>query len=317
MNNIPSSFENILVIKLSALGDFMIALGAMEAIRKHHKDAKITLLTTKLFIDIAEASGYFNEIIVTERHKWWNIAGWLDLYKKIKKRNFKFVYDLQLNDRTAFYYKLFWIGKKPKWSGVVKSASHQYKNPNWRNMHAFKRHREILKIANIDKVNLPNLKWANADISFFKIKKPYIVLVAGCSPAWPEKRWPAIKYAALAKRLFMSDMNIVIIGSDADREVNEKIARTCPNAIDLTGQTSLLEVLAITKNAYMTIGNDTGPVHMAAIAGSPVMVFFSGASNPELSAPVGQNILIIDSDDLQNLSVKEVWKEYLSFKKSL
>lgn len=309
--------ENILVIKLSALGDFVIALGAMEAIRKHHKDAKITLLTTKPFVDIAEASGYFDEVLVTKRHKWWDILGWLKLRAELGKRNFKRVYDLQLNGRTNLYYKLFWFGKKPEWSGVVEGTSLQYKNPNWRDMHVFTRHKEILKVASIENIGLPDLKWAKANISFYRLKKPYVVLVPGCSPLWPEKKWPSMKYAGLAKRLSASNMNVVIMGTEADSDDTRRVALACPEAIDLTGQTSLLEVLAITKDAFMTIGNDTGPMHMAAIAGSPIIVLFSSASDPEISAPRGKDVVIIQTDDLMDLSVKDVWEQYRKLRVSL
>ena len=61
--------DNILVIKLSALGDFIQALGPMAAIRKHHKNAKITLLTTQGFKRFAQECGYFDDIIIDQRPK--------------------------------------------------------------------------------------------------------------------------------------------------------------------------------------------------------------------------------------------------------
>ena len=56
------STPHILVIKLAALGDFVQALGPCAAIRQHHKDARITLLTTAPFEDLARQSGYFDEV---------------------------------------------------------------------------------------------------------------------------------------------------------------------------------------------------------------------------------------------------------------
>ena len=135
---------------------------------------------------------------------------------------------------------------------------------------------------------------------------------------WPEKKWPSVKYAALAKRLAASNMNVVIIGTDTDSDDTRRVALACPEAVDLTGQTSLLEVLTITKGAFMTIGNDTGPVHMAAIAGSPVIVLFSSASDPKMSAPRSKReVVVIQSDDLMDLSVKDVWEQYLRLKSTL
>src|ERR1035437_237431 len=99
--------EKILVIKLSALGDFILAMGAMEAIRQHHKGAHITLLTTRPFLDIAQRSGYFNDIIVDGLPKFYEVHLWYFLFKKLNGGGFSRVYDLQLNERTAVYYRLF------------------------------------------------------------------------------------------------------------------------------------------------------------------------------------------------------------------
>jgi ADP-heptose:LPS heptosyltransferase len=76
--------NNILVIKLSALGDFIQALGPMAAIRRAHPDDHITMLTTKLFKNFAEKCGYFDHIIIDDRPKALNIKGWLKLRKALR-----------------------------------------------------------------------------------------------------------------------------------------------------------------------------------------------------------------------------------------
>ena len=73
--------QKILVIKLGALGDFIQALGPMAAIREHHKNAHITLLTTKGFQGFAEECGYFDDDIIDKRPKAANILGWISLRK--------------------------------------------------------------------------------------------------------------------------------------------------------------------------------------------------------------------------------------------
>ena len=68
--------EKILVIKLSAFGDFILALGPMAAIRRHHADAQITLLTTAPFVSLARESGYFDDICVDLRPGLTDVRGW-------------------------------------------------------------------------------------------------------------------------------------------------------------------------------------------------------------------------------------------------
>src|SRR5207245_844289 len=71
--------RQILVIKLSALGDFVQALGPATAIRRHHARDEITLLTTRAFAELAQQSGLFDRIAIDRRPKLFDVTGWLAL----------------------------------------------------------------------------------------------------------------------------------------------------------------------------------------------------------------------------------------------
>lgn len=296
--------KRILVIKLSAFGDFLLALGAMAAIRKAHPDAHITLLTTKLFKDMAERSRYFDEIWLDTKPKWNNIGAWAQQFKRFNAAGFSRVYDLQMTDRTRLYHALFI--KKPEWSGVIKGSPLFYSNSDWRNMHAFTRHQEVLKVAGIT-IEKPDTSWMDSDISLFNLKKPYVLFIPGSAPQWPQKRWPELKYAALGLKLVREGYGIVVIGTNAEQESISRLTKACPEARDLCGQTSFYDIAALARGAAVTVGNDTGPTHLASLAGCPTVVLFSGFSKPELSAPVG-NVQCIQCDDLSDLGVDQVYK---------
>jgi ADP-heptose:LPS heptosyltransferase len=83
-----SDDTKILIIKLGALGDFIQALGPMAAIRRHHPQAKIVLMTTTPFEKFAEDCGYFDGVIVDERPGMLNISKWLSLRKSLNARKF-------------------------------------------------------------------------------------------------------------------------------------------------------------------------------------------------------------------------------------
>lgn len=298
--------EKILVIKLSALGDFIIALGAMQAIRRHHPAAHITLLTTRPFVDVAQRSGYFDTIETDPRPAFYNLPRWAALFRFLNGGGFARVYDLQLNDRTGFYYRLF--VKKPEWSGVVRGASHFYANPQWRQMHAFERHRQMLAELGIT-VTRPDLSWMAADISLFGLKTPFVLLIPGSAPTWPEKRWPALKYGALGLKLMRDGYDVAVLGTAAEQEVINRVVQSCPGIKDLSGRTSLYDIAALARQAAGAVGNDTGPTHLVAMAGCPVVALFSGASDPELSAPVGE-VIVIQSDALEDVSVDDVIQNF-------
>ncbi len=303
--------RNILVIKLGAFGDFIIALGAMEAIKMAHYNDKITLITTPLFKEIAEKSGYFDEVHIIKRYKYNEIKNWLNLKKFLVKGKFDRVYDLQLNDRTKmFYYFLFPFFKKPEWSGVIKSAGKlAYKNPAWREMHAFDRHAEILKLAEIDFVKLPDNRWMNADLSEHNIKKPYILMIPGCAPTRLEKRWNADKYGEVSKIMQSKGVSTVLIGTASEADVLDKIQEMNPDAIYLGPQVTLFEMASLAREAEFSIGNDTGPLHLAAISGSTCIALFSHASDPKYSAPRGKDVRVLRKENLNDLSVKEVLEQ--------
>jgi ADP-heptose:LPS heptosyltransferase len=93
------------------------------------------------------------------------------------------------------------------------------------------------------------------------------------------------------------------------------IRRTCPEAIDLVGQTDLLDLAALTHAARLTVGNDTGVCHLAAVGG-PVVVLFSAASAPALCEPRGRLVRILSANDLNDLEIDTVLAEALAVLRS-
>lgn len=291
--------KNILVIKLGAMGDFIQSLGPMKAIRTHHPDTHITLLTTKPFVSLAEKSNYFDHIEIDERPKFFQILKWVNLKRKLNTGNFTRVYDLQNNDRTNIYFKLF--KPEPEWVGVAKGASHRNTSPERIAGLAFHGHVQTLGLAGISNINIDKLEWMDSDLSRFGLKKPYALIVSGSAPQHPKKRW--IYYADLCAWLIEKNIQPVLIGTEAEKETLDYIARKCPDALNLCGQTTLENLPALARNAAFAVGNDTGPMHLIAPTGCQTLVLFSGASNPKRHAPLGENVMTLQEDNISDLTV--------------
>jgi ADP-heptose:LPS heptosyltransferase len=131
-------------------------------------------------------------------------------------------------------------------------------------------------------------------------------LVPGGSAHRPEKRWPAAQYGAAAVALAGQAIRPVLIGAAAERQVLDAIARTCPEAVNLGGCTSFAEIAALARAAAAAVGNDTGPMHLIALAGCPSLVLFSAASEPAQTAPRGSAVDILQRPTLADLSVDDV-----------
>ncbi|MGN7436999.1 MAG: glycosyltransferase family 9 protein [Alcanivorax sp.] len=304
-----NSQEKILVIKLSALGDFVQALGPMKAIKNHHPNAHITLLTTKMFVPFGERCGYFDEVWIDERPKALQISKWRTLKKKLNSGGFTRVYDLQNNDRTSFYLKLFPKRRRPEWVGAAKGASHRNNSPERIAGHALDGHKQTLALAGIENVEIDDLSWVNEDLSQFNLQKPFILFVPGSAPQHPQKRWPADQYAALADYLSDQKFQVVLLGTDAERDITDKIAASSNDTINLTGQTSLFQIAALAHQAAGAVGNDTGPMHMIGPTGCKTLTLFSGHSTPSRHAPKGENVHTLQADNISDLDIEMVRKK--------
>jgi ADP-heptose:LPS heptosyltransferase len=296
----------ILVIKLGALGDFVQAMGPAAAIRAHHAEARITLLTTAPFAELARHCPYFDEVWVDERPGILALRGLYELRRRLRRSGFARVYDLQTSDRSSNYFRLMLPGKRPEWSGIAAGASHPHDNPARDRMHTIDRQADQLRRAGIAEIPPPDLGWAATDIARFALPRDIVVLVPGGAAHRLEKRWPISHYGALATRIAAAGAAPVVIGGPGEAPLGAALTAYCPRARDLTGQTGFGDIVALGRAARRGVGNDTGPMHLLVAAGCPATVLYSIASDPALTAPRGRDVTILRRPALAELPVEEV-----------
>lgn len=301
--------ETILVIKLSALGDFIQATGPMKAIRAAHPDARITLLTTPPFEGLAKATGWFDEIWTDGRPGWSDLGAVWRLISRIREAGFSKVYDLQTQSRTVRYFKLLWP-RRPPWSGNAPGAAFEYGGEARDRLHVQDSQREQLRIAGIETVGPPDIAWLTGKADH-RPPEPFALLVPGGAPHRPAKRWPAERYGALAQALAGQGITPVVLGHGAEEAaLAATIQGIEPTAKVLVGQTSFGDIADLARRAALVVGNDTGPAHIAIAAGAPGVVLFSAESNPSLSAPrpirADQPVEIVQVENLADLDLATV-----------
>ena len=289
----------ILVIKLGALGDFAQAFGPFAAIRAHHPGAEITLLTTPPFAPLARQAPWFDQVWEGGRPR--GLAALWALGRQLRAGRFDRVYDLQTSDRSSRYRWL--VGRGVEWSGIAAGASHPHANPRRDFMHTVERQREQLAMAGIGQFPALALDWLDADITRFDLPERFALLIPGASPGRPAKRWPVENFAALAAAL---DIPAVILGGPTEASLGATISQTAPGARDLTGKTSFADIAALARRAAFCIGNDTGPTHLAAVAGCPTLALFGEDSDPALCAPRGPRVAVLRRQPLARLQHADV-----------
>ncbi len=104
----------------------------------------------------------------------------------------------------------------------------------------------------------------------------------------------------------------VLVGTEKEAGVVGKSDSMCPKARNLMGRTGFLDIAGLAARSVLAIGNDTGPMHIAAAAGAPSIVLFSRDSDPKKSAPRGTTdnaVSIVRENDLRELTVNWVMDE--------
>jgi ADP-heptose:LPS heptosyltransferase len=293
----------ILVIRLSALGDFVLSFGPFAAIRAKWPDAEITLLTTAPFAAMGKAAPWFDRVIVDPKPRWWDLPALWRLSRDL--RGFDFVYDLQTSGRSSRYFRL---AGAPPWSGIARGCTHPQLGAARETMHTIERQRDQLRIAGIDEFPRPDLSWLT-NTPLPELPEHFVLLVPGAAPSRPAKRWPVANFAELATHLAARGLTPVVIGARSEADLGAAIVASCPDALDLTGQTTLAQIFALAARAELAIGNDTGPMHIAAATGRKCVVLFSGDSDPALTAPRGPDgawPVVLREQVLADLSVARV-----------
>lgn len=296
--------EKILVIKLGALGDFIQATGVFNDIRAAHKKAHITLLTTKGMLGLAQEHPAFDAVTLDTRPSPWHLREVGKLKRKL--RGFDMVYDLQNNDRTGWYFKL---AKKPKWSGIARGCSHPQILEDRRALHNLDRIEDQIMQACIKQKHKPNVTYAREDASdILKAQDltKYAVIVAGCSPQHPEKRWG--KYVDLVHALDERGIRSVLVGTKAEEDILNNIAKKS-NAVNLCNQTNLGQLIDILAKASFAVGNDTGPMHIAAASGCPKgLTIFGSGSAWNRCAPKAKGFSLLEKANINDNTVEAVLK---------
>ena len=293
--------SNILIIKLGSLGDVVQISGALRDIREHHKNEKITILTTSKYINLFKNCPYVDNCLEDERLPRYNIFYLLRLRKIINSLNFNKVYDLQNSNRTNFYRK-FLINVK-NWKYYRDIPENKYNNS------VLQRFDEQLRKSNIKTLYTlkPDFSWAAEKANNYNLNtdKKYILFFPFCSRDLIHKRWPY--FSELINLIKKNHPEYSLVVAPGPGEIEEAKSLDIRIALNNNLPLNFFERASLIKKSHLVIANDTGPAHMAAHLGAKGFTLFGPHTTPEKVSIEREKFIALQTMDLKSLFADRVY----------
>ncbi len=296
--------RKILIVKPSSLGDVVHSLPFLSAVKSCFPNSEIHWVIAKGLEGLLDGNPMINKLIVINKDLWKRISRAVDtvrevrrLFKEIREEQYDLVVDLQGLLRSGL---ITLASRAPARIGFTEAreGSRFFYTATVRggkDLHAVDRYLKIATALGCEADGavfpFPLTKDSDSWVKAFKSDlKEYIVFVPGAR--WTTKIWPAENFGKVAS---LVPVRSVVVGSGADKGIAEKVvASSLGKAVSVAGKTSLTELIEIMRGARLAVSNDSGPMHIAAALGVPVVAIF-GPTSPERTGPYGSSHVIVRS----------------------
>lgn len=297
-----SDIKRVVVRGTNWVGDSVMTVPALRALRRLLPNAKITLAIRPSAKGIFSEVDFIDDVLVYDRRNAFSVVSQVREWRRGK-------FDLAVLFQNAFEAALipFLAGVPLRFGYATESRqallTHPLPLPDWRSSkHEVFYYLYLITALEQLLSGTSTVCEADPDISLSisetrkaeaaELLRTYGVnaaksLVAICPGSINSraKRWPAERFAALADRLMDQQRQVVIIGSRDEIDVtNEVTSRMRNRPVVLTGKTTLDQITAALSLSDLVVTNDTGPAHIAAALGCPTIVIF-GPTNPLTTRP--------------------------------
>lgn len=297
-----SHISKILVIKLRAIGDVLLSTVVLKNLREAFPQAQIDFLTEKPSREVLEGNSDITSSIIFDNTTQ-NGAG---LVFDIRRRNYDLIIDLFGNPRSALI--TFFSGAPHRVGYRFKWRRHCYNiivEPRGGDVHNTEFNLDALRKIQIP-VNSTSPNFPLQDIAeryaenFFKTAGLDRQSVVALNPGggWYTKRWRAQHFARLGDMITAyTNSPVIIIWGPGEQNEAEQIRSSMKSDAILIPKTTLKELASLLKRCLVMVTNDSGPMHIAAAVGTPVVAIF-GPTNPELQGPVGEVHEVVQHGEL-------------------
>ncbi len=293
------AFRNILIVRTDRMGDMILTIPAMRAIKKKYPQARLSVWVSPTTRDLVDGLPFIDEVIVGDIGSGWAKA-WAFIVS-LRRKQFDLVIIYHTKQKTNL---ACWLAGIPVRLGYKNNKlgfllSHPVRDERHLGIkHELDYCLDLLKMVGVEKADtrleVPYHAqaevWADNYVKQFSGAGPLVALHpdASCST----RHWPVDSFAVLSLKLIQElDARVVIVGGPTTTPFAGRIP-----GIDLTGQFSLAQLVSFIKRCSLLISNDSGPVHIAAAVGTPVVSLFlrrQPGINPERWRPLSDKAILM------------------------
>ena len=311
---------NILIVKTSAIGDVIHTLPSLWSLRVHFPQAQITWLVEESAADLVIGHPAVNRVLVAQRKTWLRDlrsgrvsrarSGFVGFVRELRDTRYDLVIDFQGLLKSAIWVLLARGVRKVGFGRGMEHAEYSYLALNERvaavdmNQHAIERSLLLLKGIGVPATDLRYGVPVSAKQEFEAaallrecgVREKDRMIAMNPVARWPTKLWDAQSFAALADRLEGDGICVVFTGGAQDGPALDEIGRFMTRRHRrLDRRTNLNQLAALYRRAQVVVTTDSGPMHLAAAVGTPVVALF-GPTAPWRTGPYGPNHVVLRID---------------------
>jgi len=319
--------RNILVIDFGQLGDVVMSLPALRAIRGRFPHAKITVAIGKPGGEIVKLSGYADDVLEVDRvglrdgPKLISIGRIFKFVADVRKQKYDFVIDLHSLSETNLLGFLSGAprrlyARRPGRSIDVLANFEPRPQREAQTAHAVDRYLDVIKPLGIDNPpRVPMLRTAAAantavETLLQKEKANAGTLLVGIFPGagHASRRWPLEHFAEIADHLIRNEqVRVIVFAGPEERPLLPQMRSLFPKHTIFLDKLTIPQLVSAQARLTLLISNDTGPVHIAAAVGTPVVVIMD-RPKPHSFTPVGDQHRLILGQEITQIPVRQVYQ---------
>jgi heptosyltransferase-3 len=292
-NTEAGRIKSILIIRFQRLGDLILVLTLVQNLRTAFPNARLTLLCQEIYADFFRQQIGVDDVVAIPKKAGLKgqLAGWLAALRSLIKTSFDLVIDVSDNRRSSQLTRLtraplrigFWPPTRSRRSIWEKGCYNLFAPTlpleEEKHGHFVNRYLAPLQVLGVPVyLSKPSITATEADrvtVGKFGLgARPYAVIHPGART--PNRRWPAKGYVPVIEHLMGRGISVVIIGDDSERPIADEIAEMSVAArfINLVGKLTLGQLAALLERCTLYIGNNTGPMHIAAGVGARIVAIY-------------------------------------------